>query len=337
MLLPLDKQIRNIMTQSENSTLAISVVICTYNRAELVANAIQRLLVQTLDSSHFEVIVVDNNSADNTRNVVAGFLSRFPNLRYFLELQLGLSHARNRGWREAHGKYVGFIDDDCEVPEQWLSIAKEIIDGISPAVFGGPFFPFYNSTKPRWYKDSYGTFDKGNYARNLQSNEFLSGNNIFFRRKILAELNGFNTELGMSGQKIAYGEETALQISLREIMPKVIIYYDPGLSLNHLVRSDKMNISWTIREFFADGRCSARIFKNNHILVRGYVTLLNQTCLRLIALTFDLVHGAVRRDKVRYPYYNNFLYEQALRHIRVLGYLYEMYKSKISNKEGFDS
>ena len=92
---------------------SISVVVCTFNRAQLAATAIESLCEQTADKSQYEVIVVDNNSQDNTREVTEDFCSRYPNLRYCLEEEQGLSHARNRGWRESRGVYVAYVDDDC--------------------------------------------------------------------------------------------------------------------------------------------------------------------------------------------------------------------------------
>jgi len=83
--------------------IGLSVIICTYNRAELLKNVLQDVCEQTLADSEFEVIVVDNHSTDQTRAVAESFSQRYPNIRYCFEAQQGLSHARNRGWREARG------------------------------------------------------------------------------------------------------------------------------------------------------------------------------------------------------------------------------------------
>ncbi|MGD8380729.1 MAG: glycosyltransferase, partial [Syntrophobacterales bacterium] len=93
--------------------IKISVIVCTYNRAELLGGTLRTLCHQTLDTSEYEVIVVDNNSTDNTREVVDEFCRRSSNVRYCFEPQQGLSHARNQGLQEAKGKYVAYIDDDA--------------------------------------------------------------------------------------------------------------------------------------------------------------------------------------------------------------------------------
>lgn len=104
----------------------ISVVICTYNRAGLLKAALRSVCKQTLDTAKYEVIVVNNNSQDNTRSVVEEFSKRFSNLQYYMEPRQGLSHARNRGWQGTQGKYVAYFDDDCKIPERWIAVAIEI-------------------------------------------------------------------------------------------------------------------------------------------------------------------------------------------------------------------
>ena len=136
------------MQYSVNSNIAISIVICTQNRADLLADLLQTLSKQDLFRAFYEVIVVDNDSKDRTRRVAEDFCHKYENARYCIELQHGLSYARNRGMLEAKGEYVGYVDDDCKLPAQWLTVAKEIIDQIAPAIFGGPTYPFYNSQKP---------------------------------------------------------------------------------------------------------------------------------------------------------------------------------------------
>jgi len=114
-------------------------VICTHNRADLLADVLETICKQSLTAPGYEIIVVDNDSEDDTRRVTEAVSHRYSNVRYILEPRCGLSHARNRGLREANGQYVAFMDDDCKAPTHWLAVAKEIIDRVKPAVFGGPY------------------------------------------------------------------------------------------------------------------------------------------------------------------------------------------------------
>lgn len=315
------------MQYCNNSKLAISVVICTYNRAELLANSLQTLCEQTINKSHYEVLVVDNNSQDSTPNLTKTFCRNYPNIRYFLETKQGLSHARNRGWQEAKGRYVAYVDDDCKMPTQWLAIAMKIIDQIEPAVFGGPAYAFYNSPKPYWWKDYYGTYQQSQVSRPLRRLEYLKGNNIFFRREVLEGMNGFDVRLGMSDKKLGYHEETELQIRIRDAMPNELIYYDPELHVYHLVRPETVTWRWILNSCFASGRYSYNAFQNiNPKIVRlTKLQLLIKACVTLLLFVTDILVGLLRYDCERYPYLQNYLYENTIRHMVVLGEIYEQY------------
>ena len=303
--------------------ILFSVVVCTYNRAELLADALRSLCHQTLDRSLYEIIVVDNNSTDNTRAVVERFI-HYNNIRYYSETRQGLSHARDRGWQVARGEYVSYVDDDCKVPAQWLAVAKEIIEQISPGVFGGPYFAFYITSKPPWFQDRYASCVKGKEAHPLEQ-EYLSGANIFFRRSLLQDFDGFNPNLGMSGRKMAYGEETNLQMRIRETTDE-LIYYDPKLYVYHLVSPEKMTLRWIIHHFFVAGRYSYLVFRGNIQVMVGRSRLLGRAALTLLAFGWHIIRGVFRRNRTRYPYVQSYLYEYAFRHIGQLGKLYEQFK-----------
>jgi glycosyltransferase involved in cell wall biosynthesis len=299
--------------------LKLSVVVCTYNRVQLLTDALDSICNQTLDKSHYEIIVVDNNSADGTRELVGEFCRRFSHVRYCFESQQGLSYARNRGWREAKGDYVAYTDDDCKLPEQWLEVAKEIIEQVSPDVFGGPYYAFHTTPKPRWFKDSYGSHELDKKARTLQEDEYLDGANIFLRRSLLESLGGFDTSLGMSGTSVGYGEETALLQLLRTMEPAQLVYFDPRLYVYHLVAPQKMSMYWIIRQRFAAGRYSFRTFQGGNPLSLGRLQLIAGVVRALFTLVGDSARGVFHRDRAQYPYPQNFFYEESFRHLQRLG------------------
>jgi glycosyltransferase involved in cell wall biosynthesis len=86
----------------------ITAVLCTYNRAELLAEALDSLLAQSLAPETYEILVVDNGSTDATVDVVQAFGARHL-VRYLLEQRLGLSHARNTGAAAARTPYVAYL------------------------------------------------------------------------------------------------------------------------------------------------------------------------------------------------------------------------------------
>ncbi|WP_119069690.1 glycosyltransferase family 2 protein [Aggregatilinea lenta] len=297
----------------------ISVVVCTYNRAALLAQALDTLCAQTLDPDLYEVLVIDNNSTDDTRATVERYA---PRIRHVLETAQGLSHARNRGWREARGTYIAYTDDDCKLPPDWLANARRVIEDRAPAALGGPYFAFYMSPKPVWFKDSYASHDQGSEARALGPDEFLDGGNIFVRRDLLAALNGFDPGLGMAGGRVAYGEETDLIKRLRAADPDALVWYDPALVVLHLVKPRLMNLRWLMGQRFAGGR---DWYKLNHSdspppkSRRAVLQTVRQLGYHGIQFGLDLARGLLRRDRTTYPAFQNYLYERGFRRVFQMG------------------
>jgi glycosyltransferase involved in cell wall biosynthesis len=303
-------------------SLLISVCIYTFNRAKLLAEALESICNQTLPSELYELVVVDNRSTDDTRQVVKDYENRRPNLRYVYEERPGISFARNRGWKEAIGEYIGYLDDDGVSPPDWLSIASEVIRLRSPDLFGGPFYPSYLGPKPAWFKDEYGTFSQGDQARELISpDEYLSGGNLFVRRKLLEQIGGFDPGLGMQGKQIGYGEETAFIRRVRQANPEAQIYYEPRLYIYHRVRPEKMRFAWQLRHRFAQGRDGYLAFSDgvHRMTLRHILGILALPVVIALEATF----GVILRDRKIYPYPQNYYYERVLQRIATFGKLVE--------------
>ena len=146
----------------DSPALILTIVICTRNRFALLKDLLSTIAQQEASTDLFEVLIVDNASTDRTHQTVLEQQKGFPaNLRYVMEPQVGLSFARNKGWKEAEGEYVAYLDDECRLPPEWLKVAHEIISSSQPDAFGGPIYPSYASEKPRWFKDSYECADEG--------------------------------------------------------------------------------------------------------------------------------------------------------------------------------
>lgn len=100
----------------------ISVVVCTYNRAEMLAEALASLMhLQTDAKFTYEIVVIDNASKDTTPDVVEELRIRCATtIRYCYEGKKGIAAARNRGLREASGEWIAFFDDDQLADPRWL-------------------------------------------------------------------------------------------------------------------------------------------------------------------------------------------------------------------------
>ena len=110
---------------------AVSVIIPTYNRAEMVKEAIQSVLEQTY--TDYEIVVVDDGSTDNTRDVVNALNRRFNKIRYIYQENKGRSAARNRGIRTALGDYIAFLDSDDRFLPEKLRMQVEVLESNSDA------------------------------------------------------------------------------------------------------------------------------------------------------------------------------------------------------------
>lgn len=230
---------------------SVSVVVCTYNRAQILAACLQSLTLQTANPNSFEVIIVDNNSNDNTEDICAPFIWNNANFRYVHEPQQGLSHARNRGYREARTEWICYIDDDAKAFQNYVERLIYVIANYDFDCFGGIFLPWYKYGKPEWYKDEYATKPMERDGTGTLTSGYVSGGVMAIKRSALEKLGGFSTNIGMSGEKISYGEEVLVQLRMRE--DGMIIGFDPELRVYHLVNRPKLKLGWFMRSSYANG------------------------------------------------------------------------------------
>ena len=190
-----------------------SIIVCTYNRAESLREtlgALQRLHHASLDE--WEVIVVDNNSSDQTRAVVEQFQVNWPVLRYEFEGKQGLSHARNHGIRVAKGGVVLFTDDDVLPENDWLEVTLAGLDKYNADACGGFIAPIWESPPPKWLTERFYGFlairtDRSDDYPITEPGQAPFGANMAFRRKVFDEVGLFDTDRGRKGKVLASGED----------------------------------------------------------------------------------------------------------------------------------
>lgn len=236
----------------------LSVIVCTYNRSGLLADCLDSLERQTLSRDRFEIVVVDNNSTDDTREVTAKHQAYLSNIRYIFEPTQGLSHARNRGCAEATGTHLVYVDDDARVPPRYLSSVLSALDRAQPDILGGPVYPFYTTAKPRWFRDEY------EIRRYADQSEFstsctISGSNFVIRKELLRQLGGFDPGFGMRGNEQRLGEDRKLLELYRRGTPIAAqrVYYDLDCVVLHWVPPRKMRVLYVLGRAFRAGRMIA--------------------------------------------------------------------------------
>ena len=129
----------------------ISVIICTYNRAKYIYDVLQSIALNDYPKSEYEIVLVNNNSTDNTEAEIARFASVYPDvqLRTFVETNQGVAYSRNRGTEEAKGNILIFVDDDATVNREYIAGYAAFFEANPNIYAGGPLFPTTKMEKNR--------------------------------------------------------------------------------------------------------------------------------------------------------------------------------------------
>lgn len=129
----------------------ISVVMSTFNRPDVVGMALESLSAQQTTDLSYEIVVVDNNSTDNTRQVVDSYMQRDSHLRYIFEKQQSFAYGRNAGLAMAQSDFIAFCDDDITVPPDWVGKLHASLTKYQEADFiGGKVLPLWKTDPPAW-------------------------------------------------------------------------------------------------------------------------------------------------------------------------------------------
>lgn len=309
--------------------LPLTVVICTYQRADILGRALLSLCRQSADPAQFEVLVV-TNSSDHSEQVVAAYQGGRHAVRYLFDPRPGLSNARNAGWQAANGRYVGYIDDDCRLPDHWVAVALKLIDELAPGAFGGPILPTYEQPRPAWFRDEYvihRPFEARRVLHGEQEVTRIFGGNAVFRRDLLKAVGGFDPQISMVGDKISFGEDTKLLLALHRQFADEPIVYDPDLWLYHLVRPQTLTWRYNLPATFEGGRVQFRQRQQRQPALRSRRTLARKTLRTLLGLAVDLLRAPMRRDRRLYPRLRSYLFAHTLGYVRRLGSLYAEFEA----------
>jgi glycosyltransferase involved in cell wall biosynthesis len=241
--------------------MKISVLVCTFNRCHSLANALDSILAQVLPGPvTWELIVVDNNSTDHTREVVGKYCLKYPDrIRYVFEPRQGLSRARNTGVREARGEIIAFIDDDVIAAPSWLQNLTGSMRNPKWAGAGGRIVPPPDFSAPDWLtvggkRDLAGVllpiFDLGHEACLMERAPY--GANMSFRKSMFERYGSFRVDLGRCGDSLLTGED--IEFGNRLLTAGECLRYEPSAVVTHPVPEDRLNKSHFRKWWFDYGR-----------------------------------------------------------------------------------
>jgi len=209
--------------------ILISVIVCTHNRAASLVQTLHSLVLQSLDPSRYEIIVVDNNSRDNTKEVTANIDGQLRvNINYVFEPRQGLSYARNTGLRSAKGPIVAFTDDDVIAAQNWLECTLcEFFADPELQALGGKVEP-WNAENPQLCITSLQAREV--YRSRTRLAGIIHGNNMAFRRSIFGVVGMFDEHLG-AGSACRAGEDVDMLYRVLQLGEMVV--YSPRAKVFH--------------------------------------------------------------------------------------------------------
>ena len=186
----------------------VSVILPTYNRAELLRRAVNSVLAQTYPN--WELIIWDDGSTDTTREIVSSY--KDDRIKYFFDMNHGVAYARNRAVEVSTGKYLAFLDSDDEWVCEKLSVQVDILNTYSQIeVLFCDFMNIIESTqeKHRTFQqyssvmkllnveqvDDNLVIIKEGLLESLTVEDFIAMASVFIRRELLDRMGSFNEEL----------------------------------------------------------------------------------------------------------------------------------------------
>jgi glycosyltransferase involved in cell wall biosynthesis len=260
--------------------LKVSVVIPTKNRSALVAEAIDRIESQTISRDQYEVIVIDNDSTDDTRAVLERKAKTYGNFRFGFQETPGAAATRNAGIRLAKGNLTLFIDDDVQAEPTLIQAHLDRHSKIPNAsVIGAVTIPFGDTREPflRYLRD-HRILNPYTPSKGPIDFSYYHTCNVSTPTNVLLKVGGFNEGFqiyGMEDIELGYRLETSTSRMIFAPEAKAVHYRFPtyedfvdrcdqaGFSLGQLIRLHPE----LKKRFVESGRITKRL-KNLHVLYR---------------------------------------------------------------------
>lgn len=298
----------------------VSVIIPTYNRCEYLRTTINSLQEQNFLKDEYEIIIVDNNSTDNTPEVVEK-CNREGGKKavYIKELNLGLHNARHAGAKVAKGEILAYVDDDVICDKNWLSELIKPYNNSETGCVGGKILPKWEIEPPEWIKN----FPKF-YLSILDDEEgpkearWIYGCNFSVRKSLLFELGGFNPD-AFGDKKFWWyrGDgEIGLLRKVHNVSKKVI--YNPKAIIWHFIPKERLTIKYFKERAFKSGiETSFLHYRYNNNILRPLGLLKRVSFFGVCFILHNFLASISRQNRIKHKvlssYYKaRFLYELKL-------------------------
>jgi glycosyltransferase involved in cell wall biosynthesis len=233
--------------------LSLDIILPTFNRSHLLRECLESVFRASRPSEMiWRVTVVDNNSSDDTKQVVEWFVEKYGGLiRYLFEEEQGRSAALNRGIAASDYLLMGFIDDDEQIDKGWLETVQRSYQERPDLDFiGGPSFGLWRAEKPSWLPSGYnGVLSADNPADVPEHpvpfsdpKSFLKGGNSVIRRSVFDRIGPYASHLGRVGNGFASCEDH--ELLLRVLDAGMHGLFVPGLIIHHVIPPERVTRSY---------------------------------------------------------------------------------------------
>ena len=236
-------------------SLKVTVAIPTYNRADFLRQTLAGLVTQQFPRDHFEILVIDNNSTDQTRAVVAEFASARPAPRCLLETRQGLDHARNRAIAEARGEIILFGDDDILVQPDWIAqMAVPLLADSARRIgaVGGEVIPVFPDGLPPWVAEWHWPLAFRADLGPLDARHSPMGANLAFPKWVFEQLGVFHTALDRAAGNYFSGGDSEMIRRVRAAGHEV--WFAPAAAVQHQMPATRTTFRYATRHAFDSAR-----------------------------------------------------------------------------------
>jgi glycosyltransferase involved in cell wall biosynthesis len=287
-----------LQLNSKTNTPFVTVIVCTYNRKNLLKDCLNSIYAMDYPKSQYEVLIVDKGSTDGTEDLC----KMFPQIRFVTKMRFGVPYQRNRGADLAKGVIVAYTDDDCMVDKHWL---KNLIDGFriseSIVAVGGPVYPFNPNAIPKKIRVNavFGLFDEGEKIK--LTSAIITANSAF--KKDIFRTIRFDEKLGRTSSTryrrfVLKGEDTTFCYEIINSGHKIL--YTPFAKVYHQIRGERIRVSYIVEHAINGGLAQTRFYlkeKRSRIwAIRCSLSLLIQILLKVpfdasVVSCYNLIYG----------------------------------------------
>lgn len=300
-----------------------SIIIPTYNRCRSLERTLESIMKLDFPREEFEVVIVDNNSKDDTKGVAEKFRNKGIKIKYVRERRLSFTVARHAGARAARGEILLYIDDDVTVEKGWMeAVASTFSKNAEVGMIGGPIRPIFEAAAPEWISRMNGMWlsllDRGNETKDIPG---AMGPNLCIRKSVLDKVGGFPPDTigvesgGKSGvfEKIYIGPgDWGLSRKVRKAGYRIT--YSPEAAVHHHIPPVRLTKRWWNSRFAGEGQYLA--ITSQHECPAGRIKLFLKAVrsfVRAIKTVFCLVFSFMRKKPAEIHEFQSSFYLSQMR------------------------